>query len=184
MLRNHCPIVGRKQMSFRNQISAVLVVAVGILCATQMAAADHHAKSGTYEFVGNYVTDYTTVEQLERTVIAGPGEGTLAINKSSGGPWSEGASASAVYVIHIKKSDAGIDLEASGAFTDSSGDKWFVVAKRNAGDTAVGGGGSGRQQITGGTGKYEGVSGTCEYSVSFLADSKTVSRGTCQWRRD
>ena len=171
-------------MLIRNQIAAALVFAAGTYCAAQMAAADHHAKSGTYEFVGNYVTDYTTVEQSERTVIAGPGEGTLSINKSSSGPWVEGASASALYVIHIKKSDAGIALEASGAFTDSSGDKWFVVAKRTAGDTSVGGGGSGRQQITGGTGKYEGVSGSCEYSVSFLADSKTVSRGTCQWQRD
>ena len=99
-------------------------------------------------------------------------------------PPVEGASASAVYVIHIKKLDAGINLEASSAFTDSSSDKWFVVAKRTAGDTAVGGGGSGRQEIKGGTGKYEGVRGTCEYTVSFLADSKTVSRGTCQWQRN
>ena len=171
-------------MSIRNQIGAALVFAAGAFCAAQMAAADNHAKSGTYEFVGNYLTDYTTVEQLERTVIAGPGEGTLLISKSSSSPWVEGATASAVYVVHIMKSDAGIDLEASGAFTDSSGDKWFVVAKRTAGDAVVGGGGSGRQEIAGGTGKYEGVSGSCEYSVSFLADSKTVSRGTCQWQRD
>ena len=171
-------------MSIRNQISAVLVVAVGTLCATQMAAADHHAKSGTYEFVGNYLTDYTTVEQLERTVIAGPGEGTLLISKSSSSPWVEGATASAVYVVHIMKSDAGIDLEASGAFTDSSGDKWFVVAKRTAGDTVVGGGGSGRQEIAGGTGKYEGVSGTCEYTVDFLVDNRVIAVGTCDWQRN
>ena len=171
-------------MSIRNQIGAALVFAAGTLCAAQMAFADHHVKSGTYEFVGSYVTDYTAVEQSEQTVIGGPGRGTITIVKSSGGPWAEGASASAVFVVHIKKSDAGIDLEASGASTDSSGDKWFVVAKRTAGDTAVGGGGAGRQEIKGGTGKYEGVSGTCEYTVDFLADNRVTALGTCQWQRD
>ena len=171
-------------MSIRNQMGAALVFAAGTFCAAQIASADHHVKSGTYEFVGSYVTDYTAVEQSGQTVIGGPGRGTITIVKSSGGPWAEGASASAVFVVHIKKSDAGIDLEASGASTDSSGDKWFVVAKRTAGDTAVGGGGAGRQEIKGGTGKYEGVSGTCEYTVDFLAGNKIVSLGTCQWQRD
>ncbi len=89
-----------------------------------------------------------------------------------------------MYVIHIKKLDAGINLEASSAFTYSSSDKWFIVAKRTAGDTAVGGGGTGHQQITGGTGKYEGVSGTCEYTVDFLVDNRVTALGTCQWQRD
>ena len=89
-------------------------------------------------------------------MIGGPGRGAITIVRSSGGPWIEGASTSAVFVVHIKKADVGINLKASGASTDSSGDKWFVVAKRTVGDTAVGGGGAGRQQITGGTGKYEG----------------------------
>ena len=171
-------------MSIQNQIGAALVFVAGIFCAAQIASADHHVKSGTYEFVGSYVTDYTAVEQSEQIVIGGPGRGTVTIVRSSGGPWAEGASASAVFVVHIKKSDAGIDLEASGASTDSSGDKWFSVSKRIAGDTAVGGGGAGRQQITGGTGKYEGVSGTCEYTVDFLVDNRIVGRGTCQWQRD
>ena len=171
-------------MSIRNQIGAALVVAVGTLCAAQIASADHHVKSGTYEFVSSFVTDYTVVEQSEQTVIGGPGIGTVTIVKSSGGPWAEGSSGTNVFVVHIKKSDAGMDLEASGASTDSSGDKWFFVAKRTAGDTAVGGGGTGHQQITGGTGKYEGVSGTCEYTVDFLADNRVTALGTCQWQRD
>ena len=77
-----------------------------------------------------------------------------------------------------------MDLEASGAQTDSSRDKVFFVAKRTAGDTAVGGGGTGHQQMTGGTGKYEGVSGTCEYTVDFLVDNRVTALGTCQWQRD
>ena len=36
-LLSHYHVVGRKQMLFQNQIAAVLVVALGTLCATQMA---------------------------------------------------------------------------------------------------------------------------------------------------
>ena len=171
-------------MSLIGKMGALVTFAVGTLCAAQMASADHHVKSGTYEFVSSFVTDYTVVEQSEQTVIGGPGRGTVTIVKSSGGPWAEGSSATNVFVVHIKKSDAGMDLEASGASTDSSGDKWFFVAKRTAGDTAVGGGGTGHQQITGGTGKYKGVSGTCEYTVDFLVDNRVTALGTCQWQRD
>ena len=89
-------------MSIRNQIGAAVVVAVGTLCATQTAFADHHVKSGTYEFVSSFVTDYTVVEQLAQTVIGGPGRGTVTIVKSSGGPWAEGSSQTPVSYTHLR----------------------------------------------------------------------------------
>ena len=171
-------------MSIRNQIGAVLVVAVGTLCAAQMASADHHVKSGSFEYVLSAVTDFTAVEQLDYVVRAGTLDGTVTIIKSSGGPFEAGSSGTVSGVGYIKKSAAGIDLESPVAITDSSGDTWYAVARRSAGDQAVGGGGAGRQEIAGGTGKYEGITGTCEYIVDYLPDNKIVSQGTCQWQRD
>ena len=171
-------------MSIRNQIGAVLVVAVGTLCAVQMAFADHHVKSGTYEFVLSAVTDFTVVKQLDHVVRAGTLDGTVTIIKSSGGPFEAGSSDTLLALLYLKKSAAGIDLESPGAITDSSGDTWYAVARRSAGDQAVGGGGAGRQEIAGGTGKYEGITGTCEYIVDYLPDNKLVTRSTCQWQRD
>ena len=46
-----------------------------------------------------------------------------------------------------------MDLEGPGVTTDSSGDKWFWVARRKAGDQEAGGGGAGRQEIVSGTGR-------------------------------
>ena len=171
-------------MSIRNQIGAVLVVAVGTLCAVQMASADHHVKSGTYEFVLSAVTDFTAVEQLDHVVQAGSVDGTVTIIKSSGGPFEAGSSGTLSGLLYLKKSAAGIDLESPGAITDSSGDTWYAVARRSAGDQAVGGGGAGRQEIAGGTGKYEGITGTCEYIVDYLPDNKIVTQSTCQWERN
>ena len=109
-------------MSIRNQIGAVLVVAVGTLCAVQMASADHHVKSGTYEFVLSAVTDFTVVKQLDHVVRAGSVDGTVTIIKSSGGPFEAGSSGTLSALLYLKKSAAGIDLESPVAFTDSSGD--------------------------------------------------------------
>ena len=171
-------------MLFQNQIAAVLVVALGTLCATQMAAADHHAKSGTFEFVQALNTDYTVVEQSGQTITAGSLKGSVTITKSSGGPFEEGSSQTQVAVIYIKKSAAGIDLIADGIQTDSDGDKRFVNGRRSAGDIVVGGGGRGTQEIIGGTGKYEGITGNCEYTVAYLPENRIVSAGTCDWQRN
>ena len=70
-------------MSIRNQIDAVLVFAAGTLCAAQIASADHHAKSGTFEFVQALNTDYTVVEQSGTTITAGSLKGSVTITKSS-----------------------------------------------------------------------------------------------------
>jgi len=171
-------------MSIQNQIGAMLVIAVGTLCATQTAFADHHVKSGSFEYVLSAITDFTAVEQLDYVVRAGTLDGTVTIIKSSGGPFEAGSSGTVSGVGYIKKSAAGIDLESPGTFTDSSGDKWYSVARRSAGDQAVGGGGAGRQEIAGGTGKYEGITGACEYIVDYLPDNKIVTQSTCQWERN
>ena len=171
-------------MSIRNQIGAVLVVAVGTLCAVQMASADHHVKSGTFEFIQALNTDYTVVEQSEQTITAGSLRGSVTIVRSSGGPFEEGSSQTQLTVIYITKSAAGIDLIADATQTDSDGDKRFLIGRRTAGDTAVGGGGKGSLEMTGGTGKYEGIIGTCEYTVVYLPEKRIVTRGTCEWQRD
>ena len=176
--------MGRKKMSIRNKIGAALIFTAGTFCAAQMASADHHAKSGSFEYVLSAVTDFTSVEQSDHVVRAGTLDGTVTIIKSSGGPFEATSSGTLAGILYLKKSASGIDLESPGAITDSSGDKWYAVAKRSAGDQAVGGGGAGRQNIAGGTGKYEGIHGTCEYVVDYLPDNKIVSRSTCQWQKE
>ena len=171
-------------MSIRNQIGAMLVIVAGTLCAIQTTYADHHVKSGSFEFVTSLVTDYTAVEQSEQTVTAGSLHGTRTITKSSGGPWTGGSSRQSLAAIYITKSSAGLDLTAAAVTTDPSGDQVFSTGRRTAGDIAVGGGGKGTTTITGGTGKYEGITGTCEYTVDYLPENRIVTIGTCDWQRN
>ena len=171
-------------MSIRKILTGMPVFMAATLFAAQMATADHHAKSGSFEIVLSAVTNFAAVEQLNHVVRAGTLDGTVTIIKSSGGPFEASSNGTLSGIVYLKKSPNGIDLESPGVFTDSSGDKWYAVARRSAGDQAVGGGGGGRQEITGGTGKYAGITGACEYFVDYLPDNKLVTRSTCQWQRD
>ena len=155
-------------------------VIAGVVCAAQVAVA---GESGSFDVIESAVHDYTVMEHAGTTITSGPLHGTTTVLNSSGGPFAEGNHHSAMCLVYGKKSTGGVDLEAPCVFTDSSGDKWYLLAKRSAGDTAVGGGGKGNQRIVGGTGKYAGITGNCPYETRYLPDKWLVSTSTCTWQK-
>lgn len=155
------------------------VLATTALLATPWAFAD----SGSYESVTSLTTDYAKSEQGEVTVTGGSSAGTQTIIKSSGGLFPEGSSTLFGCIVYAKKSAAGLDLEASCNTTDSSGDKVFSLAKRRVGDVTPGGGGAGTIAIQGGTGKYAGVTGNCNYKIDALSANRLVTLAKCQWQK-
>ena len=171
-------------MLLKGQMVTLAAVAIVALFSGSTAMAEHHAKSGTFHFIQALNTDYTTVKYSEQTITAGSIKGSVTIIKSSGGPFKEGSSQSQVAVIYIKKSADGIELIADGIHTDSDGDQRFIHGERKAGDIVVGGGGKGTHTLIGGTGKYAGITGTCEYTVEYLPDNRIVTQGSCDWQRN
>jgi len=153
--------------------------AVAMQCLCQVALAD----SGTYESVISLVTSYTTSESADATITGGSSSGTQTITKSSGGPFVEGSSGLYGCIIYAKKTSAGMELEAPCQGTDSSGDKMFATARRKVGDVNPGGGGTGRSEIQGGTGRYAGMTGSCTYKVDYLTGNRLVSVSKCQWQK-
>ena len=152
----------------------------GLWCAAGTAAA---SENGTFELVTSFVRDYVTFDHAGGTVTGGILRGTTTVTGSSGGPFAEGESNLEVCLVYATKTDAGMDLETPCTNTDTSGDTWFWMARRTAGDTEAGGGGEGRRELLGGTGKYAGISGACTYSARYLADNRSVSVASCEWRR-
>lgn len=158
---------------------AIAATVAGVACAGPLAADE----SGSFSIIESAIHDYTVLEFAGQTITGGPLEGTATVVESSGGPFAEGGNFRATCLAYAKKSDVGIDLEAPCAFTDSDGDTWYVMAKRQAGDVTVGSGGQGSQRLVGGTGKYAGVTGNCPYTTSYLPDNWLVSVSACEWRR-
>ena len=160
-------------------IAAAFTAATSVACAAPLAAGE----SGGFEVLTSYVHGYASVDYAGQTIKGGPLDGTGTVIETSGGPFAEGANYRVRCVVYSKKTEAGLDLEAPCAFTDTGGDTWYAMSKRRAGDVETGGGGSGGQEIEGGTGKYADITGTCRYTTSYLPDGWLVSRRSCEWRK-
>lgn len=162
------------------EIAAALVAATGLLCAAHVAAAE---ESGSVRLIRTYVQDYTTVDHDGVTYTAGTLEGVVTILESSGGPFVAGAHDSATCVAYVKRSEAGFDLEVPCEATAPSGDRWYTLSERRAGDIEAGGGGPGDMKIVGGTGAYAGMSGSCTYDVDYLPGDWVIMIADCTWQK-
>lgn len=154
-------------------------LAVAALLVAQSAMAE----SGTYESVVSLTTEYTKSERGDETVTGGSSSGTSTVIKSSGGPFVEGSSSLYGCIVFARKSTAGLDLEAPCTGTDTSGDKIFSLAKRKVGEVIPGGGGTGKSELQGGTGKYAGITGSCTYKIDAPSANRVVSISKCQWQK-
>ena len=161
----------------RATVAAALVGSVLLGAAVPALAQE----SGTVTYLSSYVRDYTTIELGDFEAFGGPLRGTTTILNSSGGPFVEGENSLITCLVYGKRTAAGVELESACESTDSSGDLWFTLAIRGAGDVEVGGGGLGRRELLGGTGKYAGVTGSCTYTTHYLGNDRTVTVTTCDW---
>ena len=161
----------------KNYGGIAFAVMAGAVCAAQIAVA---GESGSFELLESYVHDYTVMEHAGTTITNGPLRGTATIVRSGTGPFAQGSRYGAACLVYAKESAVGIDLDVPCAFTDSSGDKWYMLVKES--DSAIGDG-KGNQRIVGGTGKYAGVTGNCPYELGNLPDKWLVAASTCTWRK-
>ena len=140
-------------------------------------------QSGSYQSVGTYQYHYVTIEHGGRTFRGGPIAGGKTITQSSGGPFVVGESSLGACLVFSSRSDDGIHLEAPCVDTDPSGDVLYTYAIRKQGDLVAGSGGAGRWELRGGTGKYEGIEGSCSYRTEYLDDTFLTVTADCTWNR-
>lgn len=160
---------------------ATALVLTGLLCTTHSL---HAGEGGSFSMITSWVHDYQKLERPGRAVTIGTLEGIMTILESSHSPFVAGEHSVSKCLVYAKKSEDEHDLEAHCTLTDASNDKFHMGARRHGGDTEAGGGGTGVWKFLGGTGKYAGVAGTCEYSVEYLAENWTVNTARhCKWHR-
>ena len=162
-------------------ITVALAAAIGIPCAATSAFGQ---ESGSFSAIATYVRDFTTVEHADGAYFGGKLEGSTTILASSGNPFVEGGHGLATCVVFGKRSAAGLDLQTACTSTTASGDTLYLVAERRAGDVDAGGGGQGQLELAGGTGAYAGLTGSCAYETSYLANNQVVTTTDCTWHRD
>jgi hypothetical protein len=159
-------------------LAAAVVVLLVMGAYTALAGED-----GTFRMLRSYQHSYITIDHGTESFTGGILRGTDTITSSSGGLFVEGANSSSECLVFSRSGDAGIALEAPCVNTDESGDLLYSVAVRDEGNIGVGGGGAGRWELRGGTGKYEGLSGECTYQTQYLEGNWLVAVGDCSWSK-
>lgn len=167
-------------MALSARMAAVaLFAAMGVVIAVQSAIAK---ENGSFRMLMSGVTDYASIDHAGAKVTGGSLKGTVTVLQSSGGLFAEGATHLLTCVVYATVSETDTDVRAACTVTDASGDNWFALAQRRAGEIREGGGG-GRWELVGGTGKYSGLSGNCPYEVEYLPGNRLISTGKCTWKR-
>jgi hypothetical protein len=154
---------------------------VAIVASSLLIPLSTRAASGTVDILITALSTPSAVQIGDTTVTARGGNGTITFIRSSGEPFTEGASAVVQFASFSKKTASGFELEADGVATFGSGDILNLFFIRKTGDLAPGTSGEGVLQISGGNGRFAGVKGKCSYKVENLAGNWGVTVAKCQW---
>ena len=168
-------------MKFGRGLVLALAAGAAILWAPPEVPAE---ESGSFSLIATYVRDYTTLEHAEGTVFGGTLQGTSTVLTSSGGPFVEGEHSLVTCLVYGKRSASGADLETACTVTSATGDKFYLLAERSAGDVKAGSGGPGQLEFVGGTGAYANLRGSCAYDTAYLANDQVVTTADCTWRME
>ena len=169
-----------RMKSLRVSLATALLATTAFAFGADTAGAE---ESGSFRALLGLVSSTTTIDHHEGTVTAGSATGTVSIVQSSGGPFDEGTNSVVTCVGSAKTSAGSFDLQSFCTLTDTSGDSWFLRLKRDTGDREDGGGGQGRYDLLGGTGKFSGVTGSCPYDVERLPGNHLVMAAHCTWQK-
>jgi hypothetical protein len=120
------------------------------------------------------------VQMEDTTVTARGGNGTATLLHSSGGPFVDEVAATVQFASFSKKTISGLELEAHGVATFSAEDT-LLLFERRSGDRAVGVSSEGSFELTSGTGRFNGVSGHCNYKIDDDSGDWNFTLAKCQW---
>ena len=143
------------------------------MMALAVAGATAHADS-SYQAVATYQYDYTTIAHGGEEYVGGPTKGTVTIIGSAGPPFVVGESFASKCLVFSRIEGEGMELQAPCVDTATSGDVLYSRFRRTQGETGAGEGGRGVWELLGGTGEFEGVSGSCRYSTRYQAEFLVV----------
>ena len=142
-----------------------------------------YAESGKYSI--SAVCDYnkSEIDTNNKTIISIYFDCISTVIKSDNNLFKVGENSFVEVIANIQKSSEGMDLQSFNTSVSSknSDDKIFSENVRKAGDVKKGG--AGTSKIVGGTGKYLGMTGSCEYTVNYFPKNKTTTIQNCSFKK-
>jgi len=155
------------------RLAHFIFAAVLFIGINQIAQAEMKYKT---TFVGK--TDFQSVEWNGGKATVGTLKGILETYGSNDTKAPNGQSIQNCVLKSVRVNDT-TDIQANCTVTDKDGDAIFAVSERKQGDINAGAGGKGKTRYVGGTGKYKGISGGCEYQTKYLPDNWLSVESEC-----
>lgn len=153
------------------KISQTLIALSLTVSAFGLAHAENKYKTTAY-----LKSDFQSQDWNGGKVTVGTLKGVSEVHGSSNPDIPNGESVQNCMVRVVRIGDS-TDLVANCSFTDKDGDVQYSLAERKQGDISVGG--KGKTRFMGGTGKYKGVTGSCDYTSKFLTENWLVVESDC-----
>lgn len=151
-----------------------------IVAVVALAVAGATAHADSYQVVATYQYDYTTLAHGEVEYIGGPTKGTMTIIGSTGAPFVVGESFASRCLVFSRREGEGLELEAPCVDTSPSGSVLYSRFRQTQGEIGADGGGTREWELLGGSGEFEGVSGSCRYNTRYHAEFLVVI-ADCQY---
>jgi len=142
-----------------------------------------HAADGSYHSVAVSNAEWKSIETNDGTLMSGYFTGASSV-VSGEGVIQSGMTGTSECIVSVKKHSGGKDIasECSVHYKELDS-KMFMRFERKAGDgiATSGAKGGGSAIISGGTGKLQGVSGTCSYDIKYLDSVRSVTNMECNY---
>lgn len=123
-------------------------------------------------------SDFQTMDWNGGKVTVGTLKGVLETYGSTSTNVPNGQSIQNCVIRSVRIKDT-TDIVANCTITDKDGDILYAISERKQGDVSAGTGGKGKTRFVGGTGKYQGASGGCDYQTKYLPENWLAVESEC-----
>ncbi len=139
-----------------------------VLVATSIFFAGSSFAQSTYKSHAVYKSDFQAMDWNGAKVSVGSIKGVSKVYGSTTAKMPNGEHVQNC-LMRVVKSGESTEIVTNCNTTDKDGDIFYSVSERKQGDMNKGG--KGKTTFTGGTGKFKGMSGSCEYTAKYLPEN-------------
>ena len=155
------------------------IISSGLIALSLTLVLNSTSQAATkYKTTATAKTDFQVLDWNGGKVTVGTLKGILHTSGSDNASVPNGESVQNC-LIRVVRTNENTDVSAHCTITDKDGDMLYATSERRQGDVTTGSSGKGRTRFIGGTGKYRGATGGCEYTSKYLPENWLVVESDC-----
>lgn len=141
-----------------------------------------HATEGVYENMAMGDAIFNTIKTAGGSLMMGKATGTAVTTAGTGLFKPNMTSEWTCLISALEEGGAKVIQANCETYYAESDSSVFSEIKRKSGDIgSENSKGEGSMTLTGGTGQFSGISGSCEYAIQYISVTKSVTKQICSY---